>query len=115
MYLTRSVFVVAIATLFCSSLFAQDLQLSQFDAGAKFAGMAKQQQSGVNSLPSDFFSHDATSAAEPRFEDAVPAYGNVMVLAGFALMLGAGGVITGLCIARRKQSSRPTAPVKMFA
>lgn len=116
MYLTKSVMsVVAIATLFCSPLFAQDLQLSQFNAASNFPGMAKQQQPGVNSLPSDFFSHDESATADAHFEDVVPAYGNALVLVGFALMLGAGGVITGLCIARRKKHTRPAAVVKMFA
>lgn len=106
-------FSVAIATITCSSLFAQDFQLSQFNAGSEFPGMAKKQT--LDSLPSDFFAQDEVSTGVVQIDEPVSSAGNTLVLVGFATLLGLGGVITGLCVARRKKQSKPAAPVNMFA
>lgn len=105
--LRKLILVAAIATIFSSSIVAQelsrlDINSSQFDAP---------NQVRVNSLPTDFFADGSNETAELTEAQGNTQLQNLLVIAGFATLLSTGGIITGFYLVKRRSRTAP--PVKL--
>jgi|GEM_PF-6582010 len=106
--LRKIILVAAIATILSTSVVAQELG----GIGINTNEFETQSQARVNSLPTGYFADQSDEGAiESNASQSGNQLQNLLVIFGFATMLTTGGVITGFCIVKQRNSTRQrTAP-----
>lgn len=108
----KIILVAAIATVFSSSIAAQELSRLDFNT-EKFDTFQKHAR--VDTLPTGYFAEKTDEAVDVSDAPAKTRVQNLIVIAGFATMMMTGGIITGLYLVKRRGAQQSTAPmVKLY-
>lgn len=109
----KVILVAAIATIFSSSVVAQELSRLEFN---KNQFDTRNQTARVNSLPSGYFADQSGEGVIEQTEaQGSTQLQNLLVISGFGALLLTGGVITGFYLMKRRTAAgqRTAPPIKL--